>query len=189
MISELIGCDMTDLKTAVEEINKNNFKKAFNILLPLSNDGNASAQFYIGSLYFLGLGVFENEREAKNLHSSAIKTFKEQAENGHKEAISRLGRILASGEQISDTDFLEELKWLKLASCYGCREASFMLGNIYNTGYRVNDINENDFFPIINKREVFKWFKISAEQGMGFGMINVASFLKHGIGTICHTCF
>ena len=31
---------------------------------------------------------------------------------------------------------------------------------------------------IINKKEAFKWFKISAEQGMAFGMINVAIFLR-----------
>ena len=30
--------------------------------------------------------------------------------------------------------------------------------------------------------EAFKWFKISAEQGMAFGMINVASFLRLGTG-------
>ena len=41
---------------------------------------------------------------------------------------------------------------------------------------------KSDFFPIINKKEAFKWFKISAEQGMAFGMINVASFLRLGIG-------
>ena len=33
-----------------------------------------------------------------------------------------------------------------------------------------------------NKKEAFKWFKISAEQGMAFGMINVASFLRLGTG-------
>ena len=30
--------------------------------------------------------------------------------------------------------------------------------------------------------EAFNWFKISAEQGMAFGMINVASFLRLGTG-------
>ena len=92
-----------------------------------------------------------------------------------------MGRILADGSQVNDLNFLEELKWLKLASSYGCREASFMLGNIYNTGHKINDNNKSDFFPIINKK-AFKWFKISAEQGMAFGMINVASFLRLGIG-------
>jgi len=173
---------MTDLKKAVDAINKKDFKRAFKILSPIAENGNASAQFYMGSLYFNGLGVIANEQEAAKLRSSAIKIFKEQAENKNKEAISKLGRILADGSQVDDTNFLEELKWLKLASSYGCREASFMLGNIYNTGHKINETNEGDFFPIINKREAFKWFKISAEQGMGFGMINVASFLKHGIG-------
>jgi DNA polymerase III gamma/tau subunit len=173
---------MTDLKKAVDTIIKNDFKTAFKILSPISEDGNASAQFYLGYLYFNGLGVIANEQEAKKLHSSAAKNFKEQAENGNNEAISKLGRILADNSQLGNTDFLEELKWLKLASRNGCREASFMLGNIYNTGYKINDTNESDFFPIINKKEAFKWFKISAEQGMAFGMINVASFLRLGTG-------
>ena len=173
---------MTDLKKAVDAINKNDFKGAIKILSPIAESGNASAQFYMGSLYFNGLGVIANEQEAAKLHSSAIKIFKEQSENGNKEAISKLGRILADGSQVDDTNFLEELKWLKLASSNGCREASFMLGNIYNTGHKINDTNESDFFPIINKKEAFNWFKISAEQGMAFGMINVASFLRLGTG-------
>ena len=77
---------------------------------------------------------------------------------------------------------MEELKWLKLASTNGCREASFMLGNIYNTGNKINDADDSNVFPIVNKKEAFKWFKISAEQGMGFSMINVASFLRLGSG-------
>ena len=173
---------MTDLQKAVDAINKNDFKGAIKILSPIAASGNASAQFYMGSLYFNGLGVIANEQEAAKLHSSAIKIFKKQSENGNKEAISKLGRILADGSQVDDTNFLEELKWLKLASSNGCREASFMLGNIYNTGQKINDKNENDFFPIINTKEAFKWFKISAEQGMAFGMINVASFLRLGTG-------
>ena len=173
---------MTDLKKAVDAIIKNDFKIAFKILSPIAESGNASAQFYMGSLYLNGLGVIANEQEAAKLRSSAIKIFKEQAENKNKEAISNLGRILADGSQVDDTNFLEELKWLKLASSYGCREASFMLGNIYNTGHKINDTNKSDFFPIINKKEAFKWFKISAEQGMAFGMINVASFLRLGTG-------
>jgi len=173
---------MTDLKKAVDAINKKDFKRAFKILSPIAEKGNASAQFYMGSLYFNGLGVIANEQEATKFHSSAIKIFKEQAESKNKEAISKLGRILADGSLVDDTNFLEELKWLKLASGNGCREASFMLGNIYNTGHKINDTNESDFFPIINKKEAFKWFKISAEQGMAFGMINVASFLRLGMG-------
>jgi len=173
---------MTDLQKAVDAINKNDFKGAIKILSPIAESGNASAQFYMGSLYFNGLGVIENKQEAEQLRSSAIKIFKEQAENKNKEAISKLGRILADGSQVDDTNFLEELKWLKLASSNGCREASFMLGNIYNTGHKINETNESDFFPIINQKEAFKWFKISAEQGMAFGMINVASFLRLGTG-------
>lgn len=171
---------MTELKKAVKEIIKNDFKRAFEILLPMAQDGNASAKFYMGYLYFNGLGVIENEQESEKLRLSAINIFKEQAENSNKEAISKLGRILADGSQLNNINFLEELKWLKLASSNGCREASFMLGNIYNTGDKVNNADDSNVFPIINKREAYKWFKISAEQGMGFGMINVASFLKNG---------
>ncbi len=173
---------MTELKKAIYTIIKNDFKKGLKILLPIAKNGNASANFYLGYLYFNGLGVIANEQEADKHRSYAIKIFKEQAENGDKEAISKLGRILADGSQLDNINFLEELKWLKLASDNGCPEASFMLGNIYNTGHKMNDTNEDDFFPIINKKEAFKWFKISAEQGMAFGMINVASFLKNGTG-------
>ncbi len=167
---------------ALNEITNKDYNAAIKILLPIAENGNASANFYLGYLYFNGLGVIANEKEAIKFRSNAIKIFKKHAENNNKEAISKLGRILADGSQVDNIDFMEELKWLKLASCNGCREASFMLGNIYNTGHKINVSNKKDFFPIINKKEAFKWFKISAEQGMGFGMINVGSFLKNGIG-------
>ncbi|MDB2388608.1 sel1 repeat family protein [Alphaproteobacteria bacterium] len=173
---------MTALKNALSAITNKDYNTAIKILLPIAENGNASADFYLGYLYFNGLGVIANEKQANKFRLSAAKIFKEQAENGNNEAISKLGRILADSSQLDNTDFLEELKWLKLASSNGCREASFMLGNIYNTGHKINDTNESDFFPIINKKEAFKWFKISAEQGMAFGMINVASFLRLGTG-------
>ena len=173
---------MIALKNALSAITNKDYKTAIKILLPIAENRNASANFYLGYLYFNGLGVIANEKEAKKFRSSAAKIFKEQAENGNKEAISKLGRILADGLQLDNTDFLEELKWLKLASTNGVREASFMLGNIYNTGHKIDDTNKSDFFPIINKKEAFKWFKISAEQGMAFGMINVASFLRLATG-------
>ena len=72
---------MNELKQAVDAIIKKDFKIAFEILLPIAKDGNASARFYLGYLYFNGLGVFENEKEAKKLQSSAAKIFKEQAES------------------------------------------------------------------------------------------------------------
>ena len=173
---------MDELRVAINLITNNDYEKALDILTPLSKDKNPSALFYLGALHCIGLGVLVNEKEAEKLRLSAIRIFKEQAETGNKEAISKLGRILADGQQLESTNFLEELKWLKLASCNGCREASFMLGNIYNTGNKINDADDSNIFPIINKKEAFKWFKISAEQGMGFSMINVASFLRLGSG-------
>ena len=119
---------MNELKQAVNAIIKKDFKIAFEILLPIAKDGNASAQFYLGSFYFFGLGVIKNEKEAERLRSSAIKLFKEQSKNGDKEAILKLSRILAHGIQLDNINFQEELNLLKQASSYGCREASFLLG-------------------------------------------------------------
>ena len=173
---------MNELNQAIDALITTDFKRAFQILSTMAENESASANFYLGYLYFNGLGIIANEKEAIKFRSNAIKIFKKQAENNDKEAISKLGRILADGSQVDNIDFMEELKWLKLASYNGCREASFMLGNIYNTGHKINVSNKKDFFPIINKKEAFKWFKISAEQGMAFGMINVASFLRLGTG-------
>ena len=91
---------MADLQKALDAIIENDFKRAIKLLLPLSKNGNASAQFYMSSLYFNGLGVIEDQKEADKLLSNSIKIFKEQAENSNKEAVSRLGRILADGVQL-----------------------------------------------------------------------------------------
>ena len=46
---------MIELKKAVEAIIKKDFKTALENLLPIAKDENASAQFYLGSIYFFGL--------------------------------------------------------------------------------------------------------------------------------------
>ena len=107
---------MITLKNALSAITNKDYGTAIKILLPIAENGNASANFYLGYLYFNGMGVIANEKEAKKFRSCAAKIFKEQAENGNNEAISKLGRILADGSQLDDTDFLEELKWLLCVS-------------------------------------------------------------------------
>ena len=96
---------MTDLQKAVIAIIEYDYDTAFKILSSMAKDGNASAQFYFGYMCFNGFGFVPNEKEATKLCSSAIKIFKEQAENGDKEAISKLGRILADGSQVNNTNF------------------------------------------------------------------------------------
>ncbi len=174
---------MTDVRKGLNALIKKDYKKAFKILSPIAKDGNPDAQYYLGYLYSMGLGVFTNKKESEKLYSSAIKIFKEQAENGNKEAISKLGRIFSDGSDLENEDYMEELKWLKLASKNGCGESSFLIGHIYNLGEKLSDADKSNIFPIVNKKEAFKWFKISAEQGMIFGMINVAGWLRLGIGT------
>ena len=174
---------MSDLKNGLNALTKKKYEKAFRILSPLAKDGNPSAQYYLGYLLSSGLGVIKNEKEADKLRLSSIKIFREQAKNGNKEAISKLGRIFVETTDLENDDFMEELKWLKLASKNGCRESSFLIGNIYDTGEKPSVADKSNIFPIKNKKEAFKWFKISAEQGMAFGMINVAGWLRLGIGT------
>ena len=57
---------MIALKNALSAITSKDYATAIKILLPIAENGNASANFYLGYLYFNGLGVITIKRKQKN---------------------------------------------------------------------------------------------------------------------------
>ena len=68
---------MIGLIKGVDYLINGNYESALPLLSDLSKDGDASAKFYLGSFYILGLGVIQNEQEGERLRSTAIKIFKD----------------------------------------------------------------------------------------------------------------
>ena len=94
--------------------------------LPLAKEGNATAQYNIGTMYYEGLGVDDNFDEA-------LIWFRRSADQGYARAQSRLGFIYADGDEVPQ-DYALAVKWFQLAATQGHAKAQYNLGTLYRNG-------------------------------------------------------
>ena len=94
--------------------------------LPLAQEGNAIAQYNVGTMYYEGLGVDDNIDEA-------LTWFRRSADQGYARAQSRLGYIYADGDEVRQ-DYALAVKWFQLAATQGHAKAQYNLGTLYRNG-------------------------------------------------------
>ena len=182
---------MKSVEEGLTALLEENYELAAEILIPLSKEENADALYYLGSLFYYGLGVVQNFNEAEKLKKKAFKKYKELAEQNVAERknwgedIKKLGEVLSKSIDgaISFT-YIEQIEWLKLAIDHGCSHSAFALGQIFNLGEKMasDSIKNDNIFPTVNKKEAFKYFMISANQGRPEAMFNVANAYQKGVG-------
>ena len=101
---------------------KGNYKQALMIWEPLAAQGNAEAQYWLGSMYFNGQGgVLQDYKEA-------VKWVRLAAAQGHVDAQFVLGHMYADGEGV-EQDYQEAVKWFRLAAAQGHEAAKKALKN------------------------------------------------------------
>lgn len=124
--------------------------------------GNPSAQFYLGYLLTLGLGVSKNTDEANAW-------FKLAAEAGLPEAQHQMHfhyRI--------NNDASEETRLLQLAAEQLYAPAMIDLANNYRLGFSVSE----------NKREAFRLMLLAAEMGNEKAIYEITEYFEQGVGTM-----
>lgn len=92
------------------------FKTVYNYYLDQSNKGNWEATFYIGELYFVGLGVPLNIKKAINYYELAAK-------NGYADAQATLGYIFESDIEGLKKDIKLAKYWYNKAATNGSQFA------------------------------------------------------------------
>ena len=102
------------------------YQTTFRETLPLAQEGNASAQYNIGTMYYEGLGVDENFDEA-------LIWFQRSADQGYARAQSRLGFLYAYGNKVPQ-DYALAVKWFQRAADHGHAKAQYNLGTLYRNG-------------------------------------------------------
>ena len=115
-------------------------------LRSLANQGDASAQHALGSMYSNGRGVAMDAREA-------VAWFRKSAEQGDAEAQCELGFAYRNGEGV-EIDTNEVVTWLRKSAEQGHAEAQCALG----FAYEGEGVTKDD-------REAAMWSRKSAEQG------------------------
>lgn len=133
LTATLLSASSTYAAGTVEDANKaynsGNYAEAIKILIPLSLNGDADAQFDLGDLYFNGKGVKKDDAEAARL-------FKLAAAQGHARAQFYLGDMYSAGRGVLQ-DYVEAAKWYKLAAAQGDADAQVSFGDMYADGIGV----------------------------------------------------
>jgi uncharacterized protein len=100
-----------DFQDGMDAIHSLDYEKALEFLMPLAEQGHATAQYNIGVMYEWGDGFSQN-------NSEAIKWYKRSAEGFNKDAQNNLGAMYSKGEG-TEQDFVEALKWFIISADNG----------------------------------------------------------------------
>ena len=114
------------LDDAVTAAQRGEYAVAVQLISPLAEKGDASAQFNIGYMYAHGLGV---QRDL----ASAVNWYRKAAVQGLEIAQHRLGIAYMYGEGI-ERDDAEAASWFTRAANQGFFRAQRILGQMYLTG-------------------------------------------------------
>ncbi len=87
---------------------RGDYATALRLWRPLAEEGNATAQYLIGHMYDLGLGVPQD-------YAVAVEWFRKAAQQGHASAQFNLGVKYAKGKGVPK-DFAVAHKWFTLAA-------------------------------------------------------------------------
>ena len=114
--------------------------RAFQLYNKVAKQGFTQAQYYLGVMYNLGIGV---EQSYKKAH----KWYEKAAEQGHANAQYNMGSMYYFGQHILQ-DYSEAVKWYEKAAEQGHADAQYNLGVMYHYGEGVD----------VNYKKAFEWF-------------------------------
>jgi len=99
-----------------------------------ADNGYMEAQFKVGEIYAPLLGAFSETPPTQDDYAQAAKWYLLAAEQGHKEAQSRLAGFYAVTNRGVDQDFTQAFKWYKAASEQGDDLSRFRVAEMYRDG-------------------------------------------------------
>ena len=136
-----------DFQTARDAYQAGDYETSFRITKSLAEQGDVLGQYGLALLYYNGVGVTQDYKEA-------AKWYRKAAEQGDATGQYNLGMSYDSGEGVIQ-DFKEALKWYRKAAEQGYTSAQFALGASYYIGEGV----------VQNYVIAHMWFNISARDG------------------------
>ena len=129
MIQKELESPEKRLELARQALGEGQERLAEHLLRPLAEKGNARAQYALGHLYAIGLGVEANPKLAEQWTRLA-------ADQGLAEAEQQLGQMYLDG--MGETqDFVKAHEWLDKAARKGDEAAQRELGELYENGWGV----------------------------------------------------
>lgn len=154
----------SDFDDGLAAFNRRDYPTALKLWRPLAERGEARPQYDLGLLYFNGLGIDRDAREA-------ARWFRLAADQGYAAAQSYLGAMYRSGNGV-EQDASEARKWFTRAATQGDAFAQNALGTLNQLGQG----------GPINLVEAVKWYRLAAEQGNSDGQTNLGYLYLQGQG-------
>ena len=133
---------------------RGDYATAYEEWLPVAEQGNATAQANLGSMYNNGEGVAQDYAAAMNWYRLA-------AEQDNASAQVNLGSMYGNGHGVPQ-DHAEAVKWYRLAAEQGNASAQFNLGLMYGNGEGV----AQDYI------QAHMWYNLAAARGDEIGRKN-----------------
>jgi TPR repeat protein len=129
-------------------------EKKINKLRKFAENGLASAQFDLGSRYYLGEGVEASSEEA-------VRWYRKAAQQGHAASQYSLGECYKAKDDV------EAVRWYRKAAQQGHAASQYSLGECYKAK---DDV------------EAFKWYRKAAQQGFVWAQYRLGCCYAQGLG-------
>lgn len=114
---------------------------------------------------------FDAKKEAEDAIKEAVKWYKKVADQGHAEALYKLGECYEQGEGVEE-NIEEAIIWYKKAAEHDNFDAMNHLGECYELSDKIST----------NLEEAFFWYKKAAEHDLAEGEYNTGRFYYFGKG-------
>lgn len=156
---------------ALKALSSKDYKKAYELSLPLAKKNHAAAQYLLAKLYYSGKGIPTDLKEGLRLHELA-------AANGDASAQFNLGVLYDPNVDIGSVlvkkrDFETAMYWYERAAQNGNAEAQFNYGVTFLSG---QGKYKQDY------AKAATWLRKSAEQGLIAAEVKLGLMYIYGAG-------
>jgi TPR repeat protein len=140
----------SQLELAVKKFQEGNNQAALTAFGKMAEDDNPVAQYWLGHMTELGLGV---QRDPKK----AVELYKKAAARGVVAAECRLGEAYLRGDLLLP-DYAQAKMWIERAAQRGDARAAMLLGHMYRAGLGVT----------ADPKEAYAWSEVATIEGSPF---------------------
>lgn len=177
------------------------YGRAYEILRPLAEQGDADAQITLGIMYDYGQGVPKDD-------AAATEWYRKAALHGIPTVQHNLGVKYFEGIGI-EKDYAEAARWWRMAADLGFAESQYSLGEMYAWGlgpakdeeaaarwylaaaeqghmlaqYRLGVLYAAGRGLPVDHDSAYRWLRLAAEQGMPQAQYQVGRLTEDGVGT------
>ena len=154
----------SQIQAGVTAYSRQDFVTALSLFRPLADQGVPAAQFNLGVMYRLGLGVPQD-------YAQAVSWCRKAADQGYALAQYNLGVMYRDGLGVPQ-DYAQAVSWFRKAADQGYAYAQYNLGLMYRDGLGV----PQDYAAAVS------WYRKAAEQGDALGHNSLGSAYAAGEG-------